>query len=245
MILPDPSTSVPQTPQPPSIEPSIEPELTEPPAAEQLSWWQVWLKALTHPTIAGYQAIINDPSASLKRALTWLFTVALIVYLVIWGVLVWRFMPPFIWGLHRDDRVIDGVILFLWVGVPVLAALLTLMFAIATGLTNIVARLLRGQGSYDQLIYATSAYTSPLLLIIPAIAFIPYVNLLVFLIGLYALLLGIVSVRAVHRFGWGRAIVAVLAPLFLAFACAFLSFIILGLTSGFFNRLYYTLQNIP
>jgi hypothetical protein len=234
---PDPSDSVPETASPASSETDIKPVSSQPPPAETLSWWQVWLKALIHPTSASYQLIINNPGASLKRGLTWSFGASLIVSLMLWGAGVMRYAPLDSWRFHRDDLTVDWVILFLVVGVPVVAALATLIFALVTGITNILAKLLRGKGSYDRLVYASSAFTAPLLLITAAIAFIPYFNLVGLLAGLYTVYLEIVSVRVVHNFGWGKAIAIVLIPPCLIFSCCCLFSLTVLAPSGFFDGL--------
>ena len=234
---PDPPVSLPETASPTSSEPAIEPASAQLPSGETLSWWQVWRKALTRPTRASYQGIINDPGASLKRGLTWFFVACLIVSLILWGAGVMQYAPLDSWRFHRDDLTVDWVILLLVVGVPVVTALATLVFALSTGITNVLAKLLRGKGSYDHLVYASSAFTAPLMVITGVIAFIPYVNLVGLLAGLYALYLEIVSVRVVHKFGWGKAIAIVLIPPCLIFSCCCLFSLTILSPSGFFDDL--------
>ncbi len=229
---PDPSDSLPETPSLPSSEPSIEPESFQTPPAEILPWWQVWLKVLTSPTIASLQVIINDPSASLKRGLIWFYAIVFLIDIYLLRDALWRVLPQYPW------MPIYLVFLILIVGSLLAAVLTTLMFAIIVGVVNIYAKALGGQGSYDKLLYAISAIYSPILLISGVIRFLPYFKLLGYLIGLYAFLLAIVSIRVVHRIGWFKAIAAFLAPPVMYFSCSFLAYFIL-------SHLFSLSSNIP
>jgi hypothetical protein len=90
-----------------------------------------------------------------------------------------------------------------------LAAMLGLILTVA--IQNIMAKLLGGQGTYSQLIYAEATFYAPLLLINSILSLIPYVWLLTYPLALYEFILSIRAIKAVHQFSWGKAIVSSLA----------------------------------
>jgi hypothetical protein len=107
----------------------------------------------------------------------------------------------------------------IWIGLigmlllSALAAILGLILTVA--IQNIMARLLGGQGTYSQLIYAEATFYAPLLLISSILSLIPYVWLLTYPLALYELILSVRAIKAVHQFGWGKAIISSLALLIL------------------------------
>ena len=236
-FIPNPPTSVSAPQPPPAATSSIEAQAAQPPApAVHLSWWRTWLKALTRPNITSYQAIINDPLAGTYRGLSWVFSASLIYYLFLLGMGIFRIVPIFEW-LNLKEITLSRLFPYLLIGWPILAAVVTLIFAIAQGVVNIAAKLLRGQGSYDHLVYASSAFSAPMLLITGMIAVIPTVNLLGLLTGLYTLFLQLISIRAVHKFGWGRSIVALLAPAILIIAGVGVAILFLGSPAALLDTL--------
>ncbi len=74
-------------------------------------------------------------------------------------------------------------------------------------------------GTFNAMAYALGAIAAPFSLIsavLTALAAIPYIgfcfSIISSLAGLYALVLDIMAVKGVNRFGWGPAIGAVLIP---------------------------------
>ena len=72
----------------------------------------------------------------------------------------------------------------------------------------IAGRVFRGSGTFDRLIYATAAFTVPILLISSLISSIPYVQWLAVPVYLYQIVLGVIAVKAVNRIGWGQAFIS-------------------------------------
>jgi hypothetical protein len=71
-----------------------------------------------------------------------------------------------------------------------------------------VARALGGVGTFSQLAYAIAAYTAPISIVATIIGAIPLVNCLGIFIAVYAIGLNILSIKAVHKFSWGRAVLS-------------------------------------
>ena len=104
-------------------------------------------------------------------------------------------------------------------GAPIGAVIGVLFFALNTAIVQWVAKMFKGTGSYNQLIYAIAAFTAPIMLVsgvISALTLIPFIGLCFTIISLgisiYSLVLLVMAVKGVNQFGWGEAIGSVLLP---------------------------------
>jgi hypothetical protein len=93
--------------------------------------------------------------------------------------------------------------------VPVGAALAVVFLIISVGLQHLVARAIGGKGIFDDLVYASAAFAAPLSLISAALGMVPLLGCFSIFLGLYALGLSVIAIKAVHRLDTGRAIIAV------------------------------------
>jgi hypothetical protein len=119
--------------------------------------------------------------------------------------------------------------------VPIGAALGALLgVAFSAWVTQLIARALGGSGTYTKLVYLFAAFQAPLLIVSPLGGLpVPCLFLVSLGTGLYGLLLTVISVEAVNRFGWGRALAAsspLLAVGFLIMAWEALARILLTLS---------------
>ncbi|HKZ87251.1 MAG TPA: YIP1 family protein [Anaerolineae bacterium] len=168
------------------------------PASEpgrSLSWSEAWLAALTRPSVAAYEELARDPNATTNRAYLWII-VSLLIGAVIQG-LVFLLIP---------DTAMAGLGLTTLFCVAVVGGVIG--FFIWSIITQGIARVLEGTGTYAQLVYALAAYTAPLYIINSVLAYIPLLNCLSIVTGIYAIVLNVIAVKAVHQFSWGRAIAA-------------------------------------
>lgn len=210
-------------------------EETNAPPATSYSWSETWIKALTQPTVEAYQAIVNDPQASVKRAVSWVALCALIAYVVL-SVLQLVLGSPFSYlpllGEDTTDMLARQAanLSALICGAPVAVIGSVLGLTIGVALVNLVARALGGSGSFDQLIYAWAAIAAPVSLASSVLAAIPFVNCVTPLLGIYVIVLEVIATRAVYGFGWGRAIVAnVIVPvtLLVLLACVVVAILVI------------------
>jgi len=111
---------------------------------------------------------------------------------------------------------------------PLVGVLSILFFALGTAIIQWVARLFGGVGTFEKLAYALAAISVPFTLVTSILAVfnaIPFVglctSLLSFGLGIYALVLQIMAVKGVNRFGWGPAIGSVLIPGVVVFVVCF------------------------
>ncbi len=168
--------------------------------AESMSWIDIWGQALNQPTVSSYREIVTAADVTNSRALLWIAVSAIIGYLI--SQIVFLALG----GSEQLQSVAGLAGLSLVCGAILVPIFAMIGIAFVTGITNGVASLLGGSGTYTQLLFAVAAYTSPISIVTSTLGGIPFLNLLIFPIGLYALLLNIIAVKAVHRFDWGRAI---------------------------------------
>ncbi len=175
--------------------------------SRSFSWIQVWTNALTRPSVATFEELVRDPNATPGRAYAWVFIASLIGYVL--SVLIQLALAGITGSASRVESevaaVAGGSIIALVCASPVVAALGVLGLMISAGITQLVASAIGGTGTYSKLVYAFAAYSAPLTLITAVLGSIPYANCLAFPLSLYAIVLNVTAVKAVHQFGWGKA----------------------------------------
>jgi len=201
-----------------------------PNAYPAMSSVQTWTKALTQPNEAAYQEIVNDPGASLGKALLWLVGSAFLGGLFN-GIVSWLFGNPTLeqFGQYFQMDIPMQTTGFLSViTTPIISVISLLVVAfIVTGIVQLVARMLGGTGSFEKLFYGFSAYQAPLRLLIVVLSAIPFLNCLVFPIGIYGFVLNVNANKATHQYDTGKAIISSLSPwlLIFLFCCCIIAII--------------------
>lgn len=204
---------------------SVEYETIGPPGSQRsYSWSEVWLNAITKPTVESYEEIVADPGASASKAYTWVLITAFISYVISIGL---AFLLNAFLGVSGLEQfgILEGItssVLIVICCAPIGALLAVLALVFNAGISQFVAGLLGGTGSYDELAYAFGAYQAPLTLVTSAVSIIPYLNCLGILFGLYGIVLNVIAIKAVNKFDWARAImssVIVIVGIFAFFAC--------------------------
>jgi len=103
------------------------------------------------------------------------------------------------------------------------------MFALVVAIVQWIAKLFGGTGTYEKLLYAMAAITVPFSIassLLVLLGVIPYVGacfgILSFGLSIYALVLQVMAVKGINRFGWGQAAGSVFIPgcvVFILCAC--------------------------
>ena len=185
-----------------------------------LSWSEVWIRALTKPSVAAYETILKDPNASTQRALTWIFIcffVGSIILMVLGSVL--SGVGGFFSYEEYMPAMDSGSLLISLCFTPFLAAFAVAGFAISAALIQLGAKILGGDGSYSDFLYLYAAIYAPISLISLTLSSIPFLNFCLSIpLSIYTMVLTIISVNATHKFGWGKSIAAFfVVPLILGF----------------------------
>lgn len=168
---------------------------------ERLAWHQVWALVLTNPSEATFDRILDDPQASTRRALGWIFAsgFASVMIAVLFIVLRFREVPiQFLFQAFVSALTLGG-----WLVVRFWLTHLILQF---------VARRMKGSGTYSELYYACAAFEAPLRIIAALVGSLTANPLFFLALGVYQLLLTVIAVKAVNRFnGWQAVAALVLA----------------------------------
>ena len=187
------------------------------------SWSEVWLKAVTQPTVASYEDMATRPGVSSKRAYIWVFAGSLIATAI---TLVWVLLSgsPSALGQQEGGRIaadLGTTIVVLICLAPLGGVFAILGLMITAGISQAIARALGGTGTFTQLAYLIAAYLAPLGILTSLLALVPLLNCLNLPVGVYSLFLNILAVKSVNRFSWGRAVlssVVILAGILLVVA---------------------------
>lgn len=207
-------------------------------------WFSTWITAVTKPNEQTFATMAEHPDAqSNNRAFMWVFLAGTIsalisgVFQAVLGLAGFAAQTPSLGDLFGGNAQ-RGVAVALGIsicGSPVFGTIATLGFAIGVGIIQWIARMFKGTGTYSQLAYTMAAVSVPFTLvssILTPFSAIPYVGYCISgvsaLLGLYALVLEVMAVKGVNKFGWGQAFGSVLLPGFVLACCAIV--VIAGMT---------------
>lgn len=204
------------------------------------TWSEVWIKAITQPSVATFQQIIRDPKASLDRAFAWVAGVIVVSSILsLIGQLIWTTT----WGgsgfynynyfyTNTTTGNATGINPAYATGYSLGSSICCLPFqiifalifwVILVGVMHITARVLGGSGIFEKSFYGFAAIYAPLTLLMAVINLVPLVGLCIsFFVGLYGIYVLTIAMKAVHNIGWGEAFVSAIAPVLLMifFICA-------------------------
>jgi len=190
-------------------------------------FYQVWIDALTKPNENTFAEIASSPNAKAMTAYIWVFVGYLVEFFLsalVSGTRMASYRSLFqqyglgnAGGLGRGGIV--ATLILAICGGPILAVIATVFFAIWTAIIQWVAKMFHGQGTNEQLAYAFAAIVAPFAIVsgvLSLLAAIPYVgfcfNAILAIAGIYAVVLNVMAVKGVNRFGWGEALGSVFIP---------------------------------
>lgn len=209
--------------------------------AESGSFFSTWIRAITKPNESTYAGIAESPKARAGTAALWVFICsfapALVSVLVSGGQLSQALAQAGVDVEQFGGGLGAALINFLCI-TPVAAVVGVAGFLISTALMQWIARMFGGKGSFDQMAYTLGAITAPAMLVSALLALpsaIPFLGLLVVgvsgLFSLYVLVLQVMAIKGVHRFGWGAAIGSFFIPgLAILLVCCCILVIVVSIT---------------
>lgn len=155
-------------------------------------WHEVWSMVLASPGVETFERILVAPGVSRGRAFTWLFMSFVLGFGIalarIWSYLEYPWTTALMWLL--------------------LSLVLALAMFINSSVMQLAARLLGGVGTNREFVFSFAAFTAPLFIIRILVSMVAIHPVFDWAIMTYELLLTIMALKAVNRFGWLRAIVA-------------------------------------
>jgi len=200
-----------------------------PPRTGVSEWISVWRDAITKPGEQTYARIAQSPNAKTTTALLWVFLGSLVNFLLgslVQGAAMRQMLQNSDFGVDGFPGAGGGGLVAAICGAPIAAVVSVALFALITGVVQLLAKMFGGRGTFDQLAYAIAAIVTPSYLIsgvLSLLSAIPYAvycfGIVGFLLGLYALVLQVMAVKGVNQFGWGQAIGSFLLPVFVLFCC--------------------------
>jgi hypothetical protein len=206
-------------------------------------WVSVWIKSVTKPSEQTFIDITESPDANSKTAYIWVFIAGTI------GGIIQAFATAIrmatgvasqfsqIPGLEKyfpqSSGGGGGSFVFSLIGglcaSPFAGLLSVLFFALFVALIQWIAKLFGGTGTYEKLLYALAAITVPMTIVsslFVLLGVIPFVGICLgvisFGLGIYSLVLQVMALKAVNRFGWGQAAGSLFLPgcaIFIVCAC--------------------------
>jgi hypothetical protein len=210
------------------------------------SFFQTWINALTKPSEQTYAEMAVSPNAKATTAYLWVFVAVLVEFFfasLVQGATVRQVLQQQGLTENLPTSGLSVALITAICGAPILAVVSVIFFALGTALIQWIAKLFGGTGTFDQMTYAFGAIAAPYGLVSAVFALlgaIPFVGfcfrIVIGLAGIYVLVLNIIAVKGVNRFGWGQAVGSVLIPwaaLFAVCCCAILAAsAVLGPTIG-------------
>lgn len=225
-------------------------------------WLQVWITAVTKPSEQAFIDLTESSSATVKTALIWVFiasTISAIFQSILQAVYVALGVTPQIPipGLEEyTQSAAAGSIGSALLGIcfsPVVGVIGVLFFALVVAVIQWVAKLFGGVGTFEKLAYAFAAIGAPVSLTTSALTLlsaIPYIGLLFstlsFGVSIYAMVLQVMAVKGVNRFGWGAAVGSVFLPwLVVVFLCCCIVVVGLAILGPALGSVFEGLQFAP
>ncbi len=196
-------------------------------------WLPVWIKAITKPNEQTFVDITEHPDAKARTAYIWVFiagTLSGIIQAFAAAITAATGAGSPLSTNTRHGTIFppnhggggEGVGAALIGGLcasPLVGLLSVVFFALVVAIIQWIAKLFGGTGTYEKLLYAFAAITVPFTIIsslFVLLSAIPFVGIctgiISFGLSIYALVLEVMAVKAVNRFGWGQAAGSVLMP---------------------------------
>ena len=207
-------------------------------------WISIWIKVITQPKEQTFIDITESPEVSAKTAYIWAFIAGTLSAIIQAFATAIRSATgvasqiPQIPGLEKyipqstggGGVAAFGASLFGGLCAAPFAGLLSIVFfALFVAIIQWIAKLFGGAGTYEKLLYALAAITVPFTIVSSLFALlsvIPLVGICIsvisFGVAIYSLVLQVMAVKAVNRFGWGQAAGSVFLPgcvIFIICAC--------------------------
>jgi len=213
------------------------------------SFFQIWINALTKPSEQTYAAMASSPKAKAMTGFLWAF-IGFLVEFVLSSLVSGSRMGALLQQYGLADRFGSGGIVATLVrvvcGAPIAAVIVTIFFAIDIYIVQWLAKMFGGKGTADQLAYSIGAIIAPFAMVAGVFSLlgaIPFVGLcfsiVLFVAGIYIVVLEVMAVKGVNQFGWGPAIGSLFIPaLVIGLICGCLAAIgAVALGSGLRNML--------
>ena len=189
--------------------------------AVPLGWWETWRTAIFKPSVPTFERISADPDASVGRAALRIWVTSFFALLIVNLIVLWLVLADY-GATDQVFRVLcSGEFLVAVLKLGLIALGVVVGFLINAAVTHLVARALRGEGTYSQLAYTNASFWAPLLVVTWTISLISGIAMLnsgdvpswfgwvLLVVSVLQLVFGVIAAKAVYRFSWVKAIATV------------------------------------
>ncbi|BAJ62116.1 Yip1 family protein [Anaerolinea thermophila] len=206
---------------------------TEPAKSGKMSWYQVMAQVYSQPSVESYQDVVSCQGIRFSRVYLWIFSstlLAMLIPLVLYYATGGKIVHDDLKRTFLLGNAGMGIYFAAGVGTALLAPLI---FMAGAGILHWLAQRLGGTGHFEPLVFLLGAVYTPGNLLDQLLeGFLPPVLGLVFRLGLLLIMayLSILSVKAVHRLSWGKAVLVFAIPVLIIalLSGCYLGFLLLG-----------------
>jgi Yip1 domain len=192
--------------------------------AKPRKWYEIWWDVWIHPGLAPFSTILNEPGHDVTRGFIWVGVTSFIVTLVsyLFSALVTRNLMANAFGgdLFRNY---GGYAFFYICGIILSPLFAIIGIAISATIYHLFARIFKGHGNWNDLVFCLSAVSAPGTLVggvvglfsllfyrTPLLIFLPALVGLAF--GFYMIVLNVNAIRAAEDIGTWEAIGTMFIP---------------------------------
>jgi hypothetical protein len=183
-------------------------------------WWDVWI----HPGLLPFQSMLKEPNHTMTRGFIWVAVTSFIVSLIsyLFSALIMRNLMADAFGGTRFENYITYTLSYIC-GIILSPIFAVIGICISAGIYHWVAKLFRGKGNWNDLVYCLSAVTAPGSLVggvigifsllffnNPLIIFLPVFA--TFLFAIYVIILNVNAIRATEDISAWEAIGTLFIP---------------------------------
>lgn len=150
-----------------------------------IPWYKVWFKAFLQPSADTFRVLLDDPRASIRRVIIWLFIITMIATI--------GRNPIILLSMFSSTSFLLGTVLIY----SAVAAVNVLIFIVVATALHIAAKALGGVGTHSRTCYALGAVFVPFMLLLSLTSG--------FIVGIIVLLVHTlrtmtIALRSVHEF---------------------------------------------
>ena len=232
-------------------------------------WLPIWIKAVTKPNEQTFVDISESPYVSSRTAYIWVFIAGTLSGIIQAFASTIRLamglgsqfqIPGMEQYMPQSSAAGGSVWAALLTGLcssPLAGLLSVLFFALLVAIIQWIAKMFGGTGTYEKLLYTYAAITVPFTIVsslFVLFSLIPFVGICTGIISIglsiYVLVLQVMAVKAINRFGWGQAAGSVFIPgcvVFIFCACVvFGGLMLMGpMIGNIFSGINQSLPGVP
>lgn len=185
-------------------------------------WYEIWRDVWSHPGLATFQALLNEPDHSTTRGLIWIAAAALVTALLT-GISTAR-------SFESTQYSGFGFVIY-YLCIIILTPIFSIVgIIIATAIYHGISRLFGGSGLWSNYLFCFAAVSAPAGIIGGVVGLIDYLfisigasplvvimSLVSFGLAIYVFILNIYALRAVENIGTGPAVITIFVPLVIGF----------------------------